>query len=97
MRRSDVGEPRAWRGALTGGNVKAFFIDRHGNEPGAGIAKRYAHVQVAWVLNPDIVLSVEENSGDEVNRLLSAVDDEHLARTAAHTAGIGDVIRDSCP
>src|SRR5262249_51855410 len=93
MRGSDIGETRAVGSANAGLDTEALLVHRHGNGMGVGEIERGARAEIAWVLDPGGVASIEEKGGDREDGLLRAVEDDDLLGRARESAKGAKVTR----
>src|SRR5262249_35474875 len=59
--------------------------------------KGQSRAVIAGLLDHDPITRVEEHSGNQVERLLRAIDDDDLTGVAGHASGAGEVLRQSLP
>src|SRR5215813_6684523 len=83
MRGSNKGHPGSLRQFPC---PHTFAVDGNGDDMGSSGAQNLARALVAGIFDCDTVSAFDENAGDQIERLLRAVDYQHLRRFTYHGA-----------
>jgi hypothetical protein len=67
--------------------IEAVAIDRDRQQPGTGSAEHFSYAVIVRLLDCHTVAAFYEHTSNEIERLLGAVDDNHLGRVADYRTG----------
>ena len=88
MRRRHEQQPRPRRQRR---RIEPVTIDGHGGHAGAGRAQHLTRPLVERILDDDAVAALDEHPRDQIERLLRAVDDDHLRGVAGNRSRLPQV------
>ncbi|MOA11938.1 hypothetical protein D3C78_1319000 [compost metagenome] len=78
--------PSLRRPGHTAGNVHALFINRHRHRPHAGGLKQRQRHRIARILQPYLIVRLEQGTDHQIQQRLIPCADKHLFRSATDAA-----------
>src|SRR5215469_3209193 len=81
-------------GVYSGGNRDALFINGHGDDLCARSPESNGGTEISRVFHPDRISCLDQNAGQQIERLLRARNDYDLIRLAANPTRRAEIVRD---